>query len=172
MPNAPSDQTVREGRDRYLAVNGFSMDAYADKSVTVDLLFGVKIRFPNTKARQRAIPLHDLHHVVTGYGTDLVGEAEIAAWELVGGCNSLVLYWLNGSAVAIGLLLAPLRVLRALWRARGQRTLYRGPTPSYEELIAMTVGELRERLGVPKHGQADREAKLNASARKAAATCP
>jgi hypothetical protein len=166
MPNAPAAETVREGRDRYLAVNGFSMDTYTAKTVKADLFFGLKVTIPNTKARQKAIPLHDLHHVATGYGTDLVGEAEIGAWELVGGCTSFIVYWLNGSAVLLGLLLAPLRVLRAFRRARGQRTLYRSPLP-YEQAVEMSIGDLRGHLGVPRDGQADREARLNASAPKA-----
>ncbi len=29
------------------------------------------------------IPFNDLHHVATGYGTDVLGEAEIGAWELL-----------------------------------------------------------------------------------------
>jgi hypothetical protein len=166
MPSAPPDQSVREGRDHYLAANGFSMATYRDKTVKADLFFGLKVTIPNTKARQKAIPFHDLHHVVTGYGTDLVGEAEIGAWEIVGGCRSLIVYWLNGSAVTLGLFLAPLRVLRAFWRARGQRTLYAAPIP-YDEVVEMTIGDLRERLGIPREGQADREARLNASAPKA-----
>ena len=36
-----------------------------------------------------ALLLHDVHHVVTGYGTALPGELELAAWELAsGGCAS------------------------------------------------------------------------------------
>ena len=37
--------------------------------------------FPNGAARVRAVRLHDLHHVATGYATSWVGEAEIGAWE-------------------------------------------------------------------------------------------
>jgi hypothetical protein len=138
------------------------MATYRDRTVKADLFLSVTITIPNTKPRQRAIPLHDLHHVATGYGTDLVGEAEIAAWELVGGCTSFIVYWLNGSALLLGLVLSPLRVLRALRHARGQRTLYRDPLP-YDELVDMTVGDPRTRLGIPREGQADRAARLHAS---------
>ena len=34
------------------------------------------------------LPWHDLHHVATGYGTGLIGEAEISAYELRAGCGS------------------------------------------------------------------------------------
>src|SRR5262249_36536717 len=35
--------------------------------------------------RKRLVGAHDLHHLLTGYGTDLVGEAELGAWELGAG---------------------------------------------------------------------------------------
>ena len=134
METAGPRETVREARDRYLAQNGFSMDTGTAPTVTVDVPFGRQMTFPNTRSRQKAVPLHDLHHVATGYGTDLIGEAEIGAWELVGGCNTLTLYGLNGSAFLFGMFLAPRRVLRALRRARGQRTLYPDLAP-YDDLV-------------------------------------
>jgi hypothetical protein len=162
MTAVPADLGVREGRDRYLAENGFSTDAYKAPSYTVEL-GGLHLRLPNTVARQRAIPLHDLHHVATGFGTDLVGEAEIGAWELRAGCNSLVTYWLNGMAALIGLFIAPSRTLRALARARGQRTLYLDSI-NYDALLGLTVGELRARLGIPPDGLADRRYGLHRKA--------
>lgn len=30
--------------------------------------------FPNTHGRRRALAYHDLHHILTGYRTDFVGE--------------------------------------------------------------------------------------------------
>lgn len=142
--------SVLEGRDAYLAENGFSVDAYTAPTFTVDI-FGKALTFPNRPSRQRVIPLHDLHHVATGYDTDLVGEAEIGAWELVAGCNTPFLVAINATAAALGMLLAPRRVIRAALAARGQRTLYVKETP-YEELLSLPVTELRERLGVPAGG--------------------
>lgn len=156
MSTLPVSLTVREARDRYLAENGLTLDAYTAPTFEIDLrdLGGGVWRLLNIPARKRAIPLHDLHHVVTGYGTDLVGEGEIGAWELIGGCNSLFLWWINLGALLVGFLLAPRRVARAAWRARGQRTLYRDSDP-YECLLRMTVADIRARLGVPVEGQAD-----------------
>jgi hypothetical protein len=155
--------TVREGRDRYLCDNCFSMDTYTAPRVTVDFLFGTRVTFPNTRDRQRAIPLHDLHHVATGYGTDLVGEGEIGAWEIAAGCNSLALYVLNGTVFLIGLVAHPIRTVRAFRRGWSHRTLYRDPI-TYDELLVLTVAELRARLGVPPHGVADHPPGFNASA--------
>lgn len=146
----PPEMTVREGRDLYLARNGFSTEAYTAPTFTLRI-FGVPVSFSNPPSRQRAIPLHDLHHVATGYWTRYIGEAEIGAWELMGGCNSFILYYLNGMAALIGLFIDPRRVLRAFRQARGQRTLYRDAI-AYEDLLGMTIGELRDRLGIPPEG--------------------
>jgi hypothetical protein len=157
---------MREARDRYLADNGFTTETYTARYVTVDFVFGSRVTFPNTRDRQRAIPLHDLHHVATGYGTDLAGEGEIGAWELAAGCNTLVLYVLNGTVFLLGLVTHPVRTLRAFRHGMRQRTLYRDAI-TYDELLGLTVGELRARLGVPASGLADRAPGVNASALRA-----
>ncbi len=161
-PPARADERVRGARDRYLELNGFTTESYTAPTFTLKFL-GVRLSLPNTKARQRAIPLHDLHHVATGYGTDFTGEAEIGAWELRAGCTSLITYYLNGMAVLIGLAIAPRRVLRAFSAARGHRTLYRQQA-QLDELLVLTVGELRARVGVPREGQAHEPGGLHAGA--------
>lgn len=143
---------LEDARDLFLAPNGFSVRDYAAPTFTIGIL-GMRLKFPNTKGRKRAVPLHDLHHVLTGFGTNWVGEAEIGAWELRAGCNSFITYYLNGGGVLIGLFLSPSRVLRAFRAAKGQRTLYRDPA-SYEQLLQMSVGEVRKRLGIPPQGLA------------------
>ena len=150
MPAVVPALEIREARDRYLAENGLSTDGYTAPTFTLRLL-GIPITFPSTQARKRALPLHDLHHVLTGYGTGWAGEAEIGVWELRAGCSSLVTYWLNGSGVVLGLFISPRRVWRAFRAAKGQRSLYRDPTP-YSALLQMTVGELRAKLGIPLDG--------------------
>jgi hypothetical protein len=165
--NAPAPAaTVHAALDHYLASNGFQVAAYGAPTYEVDLgdVTGEVWTFPNVSARRRAVPLHDLHHVLTGYGTDVMGEAEIGAWELVAGCTSPFLWWINLSAVGVGLLLGPARVVRAGMRALGQRSLYRHGVP-YPSLLPMTVGQLRAQLGMPGHGQADRPPGLHRRAR-------
>jgi hypothetical protein len=145
--------TMREARDRFLASNGFRVEDYSAPTYTVKF-WHVPVKFPNTKAHQWATPLHDLHHLLTGYRTDWIGEAEIAAWELRAGCKTLVVYWLDTAAAAIGLFISPARVWRAFLRARGQRTLYCDPLLC-EQMSQMTVGEVRARLGIPPGGLED-----------------
>src|SRR5687768_13274599 len=118
--------TVREARERYFVENGLSEAGYTAR--WVKLAVGpVPFYFPNTAARRRAVVLHDLHHVATGYSTTWRGEAEIAAWELAGGCGRYWAAWaLNTGAMSIGLVIAPRRTWRAWRRGRASRTLYRG----------------------------------------------
>ena len=137
---------LEEARNLFLAANGFKLQEYSASTFTIGIL-GLSLKFPNTEGRKRVVPLHDLHHVLTGFGTDWVGEAEIGAWELRAGCNSFIAYFLNASAVMIGLFMSPGRVWQAFHEAKDQHTLYRDPTP-YERLLQTTVGEVRTRLGI------------------------
>jgi hypothetical protein len=141
-----TDPSVADARQRYFDANGFSEAAYADRWVTIPL-GRLNVRLPSTAGRRRAIPLHDLHHVATGYDTSLIGEAEIGAWELAAGCHDHHAAWIyNGMAVATGLVLAPRRVLAAWRRGRRSSTLYRGEySPA---LLQLRLSELRARLGV------------------------
>ena len=151
--------TVLEARDRYLAENGFSIETYTASTFQIPF-FRWDLTLPNTKARQAAVPLHDLHHVATGYGTDYVGEGEIGMWELVAGCNSFATYYLNGSAAFTACFLAPRRMWRAWRRAQGAKTLYRRPL-AYEDALRMSVAELRAHLGVPPAGVAEGPRRLH-----------
>ena len=136
---------MREARARYLADNGFGDGGYEDGWVRFKV-GPLPVAFPNTASRKRAVPLHDLHHVATGYGTDLRGEAEIASWELAAGCERHIAAWvLNLMALPLALL-APRRVWAAWQRGRASRSLYRGPFR--ESLLDMTVGQLRSELGL------------------------
>ncbi|MBX3200203.1 MAG: hypothetical protein KF894_18855 [Labilithrix sp.] len=156
----PPEWTVREARDAYLAENGFTVEGY-DAKWTGASFFGIPFKVPNTRRHRWAIMLHDLHHVATGYGTDLVGEGEISAWELRPGAASLGLY--VGGIVLLGtvagLVFAPRRVVAAWRAARSIRSLHdslplAADDAAYEAVLDLTVAELRERLGVPRGGAA------------------
>ena len=119
------DESVRAAREQYFAANGFSAASYQD--AWVKLKIGpIPIAFPNTSQRKRAIPIHDLHHVATGYATTWAGESEIGAWEIAGSCTNYWAAWaLDAGAFGVGMLIAPRRVYRAFVRGRHSRTLYR-----------------------------------------------
>jgi hypothetical protein len=102
--------------------------------------------FPNSDARRRAVKLHDLHHVLTGYGTTWTGEAEISAWEIASGCGPYTAAWvINLGGLFIGLVVNPARTRRAFLRGRGATNLYHGE-PFSEALLDEKLGEIRARL--------------------------
>jgi hypothetical protein len=139
---------LRAARARYFEDNAFGPDGGYSKSWVPIQMGPIKVAIPNTAARVRAVKYHDLHHVVTGYATDLVGEAEIGAWEIGSGCAGFVAAWiLNLYAIVLGFLSgAPGAVWRAFLRGRHTRNLYRS---SYDDaLLDARLGEVRTRLGL------------------------
>jgi hypothetical protein len=160
-----SEETVAAALDRYLGENGFTHAAYEEAWTHASFL-GIPLVVPNTRRHRQGIRLHDLHHVATGFGTDLAGEGEVSAWELGAGLRGVGFY--VGAIVCagglLGLLAAPRRALRAfrLARAARARTLWSplaDHTPGfarYEALLRLRVGELREGLGMPAEGLLDR----------------
>ena len=170
----PAEWTVRQARDAYLEENGFTVAAYDDRFTDAKLL-GITFKIPNTKRHRWALMWHDLHHAITGYGTDPAGEGEISAWETRRGLRPLGLYVgaIVIGGIGLGMLSAPRRTMRA-WkegrRRRGavsskqlltreappktsqeEQSLFHEPL-DYEACLEMTLGDLRERLGVPRDG--------------------
>jgi len=137
---------VRASRDRYLAENSLSTDSYDARWFPI-YVGSRPVYLPNPGY----LPWHDLHHVATGYRTGLIGEAEISAYELRSGCRSFFIIILCVGAILIAAFVAPQRVLRAWQSAKGTRNLYR-PNVSYESLLDMSVGELRDMLSIPRQG--------------------
>ncbi len=136
--------TMREAQKVYFDANGFGETGGYDDA-WVDFKLGpIPMPFPNTKARVEAVRYHDLHHLLTGYDTDIVGEFEIAAWEIAAGCKGYGAAWaLNLGGMACGLVRAPRRVFAAFVRGRGQQTAY---GEELDEVLALTVGAARERF--------------------------
>ncbi len=139
--------TLLSARDRYLRDNGFE-SSYEER--WVKLKAGpIPFWFPNAPGRVRAVKLHDLHHLVTGYTTDWTGEAEIGAWEIASGCGSFAWAWLlNLSAIPIGLVLAPRRLFRAWVRGCHSRNFYHGRTAVDDALLARHVTAVRAEMGL------------------------
>jgi hypothetical protein len=147
----PASLSVQAARDLYLAENGFTVAEYSARWTSATFL-GIPLLVLNTKTHAWGIMLHDLHHLATGYGTDLRGEGEISVWEARGKLASLGLY--TGSIVLTGVtfgwLLSPSR-MKAASRAPQKRNLF-DRSLHYDSLLAMTVGELRGLLGIPEAG--------------------
>jgi hypothetical protein len=139
--------TLAAARDDYFRVNGFGDDGGYDDA-WVDFKLGpIPMPFPNAPARRRAVRFHDLHHALTGYGTDTLGEFEISAWEIGSGCAGFVAAWqLNLAGMVAGALSIPRRTFAAFLRGRRTRNLYRA---AYDEaLLGRRVDEVRRELGL------------------------
>ena len=141
--------TLADARADYYQRNHFGADGGDSLAWVPVKALGVTFKIPNTDGRRRAVRIHDLHHVLTGYQTDLRGEAEIGAWELASGC----LRWpaaqvLNTGAMMMGMLIAPRRTVRAWARGRATKNLYGEET--VEPLLPRTVGEMRAELALEK----------------------
>jgi hypothetical protein len=142
--------SVYEARARYFADNSFGEDGgYDDRWVTVYKLGPIPLGFPNTAGRKVAVRYHDLHHLATGYDTDIIGEAEISAWELGSGCEQFpAALFLNHTALPLGVMRAPGRIRRAFVRGCRTRNLY--GEPSVDALLDERLDSLRERLGMTR----------------------
>ena len=68
----PATVPVREALQAYLEENGFTTESYDEPKVTVTF-WGMDFTVPNPPSRQLAVRFHDLHHIMTGYGTDPAG---------------------------------------------------------------------------------------------------
>ena len=104
-----------------------------------------KIPYPNVKMRRELIYLHDLTHVITGYGTTFVEAGELAAWEIASGFPSSmwVGYVYPPLAFIVGFILSPRRVIQAFKKGRGQNNLYKLGLPK-EEMVKKTISELKD----------------------------
>lgn len=143
------DMTLREARDLFYKAHGFPEDGGVSEDKWSPIgCRDLKVYLPNFDWRKKALPFHDLHHIVTEYQFSPAGEFEIAAWEFAAGKYPNILTTLFCiPLVSMGALLIPSRQFRAFIRGRRSRTLYEGQ--SYEELLDKKVGEVRDEI-LPK----------------------
>lgn len=120
------DVSVRTARARLFRELGAPADGgYEERWQEAE--FGpVRYRVPGSAERSRALRVHDLHHVATGYTTDWRGEAEISAFELASGVGIRRPYaWIIVLFGVFTGLVANLRpTLRAFARGRRSQSLY------------------------------------------------
>lgn len=147
IPEAESSPSVaaKDALQAFYARNSLPADGgSAARRWSIDIA-GLSIPLVNFAWRSRALPVHDLHHLLTGYPCSPSGEFEMAAWEFAAGryphpgatafCLPLV---------GMGALLRPRRTFLAFVRGRGSRTLYgQGLTP---QVLGASIGQLRHEL--------------------------
>ncbi len=141
--------TLRDARDRYFADNGFTTDSYHED--WVDIRFaGLPLRLPSPAARKRVLPLHDLHHALTGYRANILGEAEIGAWELGSGLGPYTIgYPLDLMSLAWSVWVAPRRIFAAFIRGRRSGNFYTRPAPA--DVLERDLDTLRRELRLDRH---------------------
>jgi len=140
------DVVLKEALRIHFAENGFPPDGGMSKKWEVVWAGPVPIGLPNIAARRRATPIHDLNHLVSGYGHDAMGEAENAAWELGGGCRDYVAAWvLNCGALGLGILRSPKRIFAAFVRGRRSTNLY---GIEIDSVIDLPLSTVRANLGL------------------------
>jgi hypothetical protein len=134
--------------DDHLAASGLPPDAGDSDPFAVVKILYLPYPIPNTRARKRAVRIHDLNHLVGGFKTDRIGELEISAWELAsGGCRDYVAAWvLDLAGLLGGLIVAPRRTLRAFWAGTKQQNLY---PFEYQELLSLSVADACQMVSQP-----------------------
>lgn len=143
--------TLARARAEFFAQTGHSDSEYSSWIAKIKL-GPIPFYFYNFKARREAIAIHDVHHILTGYDTSLLGEYHISAWELGSGYKPMDLafgYLLLG--LFGGLLLDRKRTLEAYIRGLECRNLY-GQRVT-EEMLGKTLTQLRRELGLQKLSQ-------------------
>src|SRR5437867_2592572 len=161
MAHYPDSRSLLNARalffqDAKLGPNG----GYGDRWVRVKSK-PIPFYFPSLPSRVAAARLHDLHHIAAEYETDWPGEAEIAAWEIASGCAGYRAAWfLNVGGFGAGLVVAPKRLFRAFLRGRRAKTnLYKSGF-NESQLDQITVGMLRDQLGLRAPVSSTRAAEL------------
>ena len=137
-----------DARAAYFAANDFGDDGGYEKATVTIYMAGIPIRFPNTQGRKKAVVFHDMHHLVTGYATSNLGEAEIGAWELGSGCAQVrAALVLNTGALLLGVFKSPGKVFAAFVRGRQTSNLYGKDAPA---LLEREVDDVARELGLQR----------------------
>ena len=146
---AEGQLSLREARQRYLEENGLPPDGGYDTRWVRAPIGPIPFAFPNSAGRRRVAPAHDLHHVLTGYATDLTGEGEIGAWEIGAGVRDRSALQLELRVLGFALVWAPRRLFRAFVRGRRSRHLLDQPCRD-EAFLGRSVASLRAELGLDR----------------------
>jgi hypothetical protein len=146
------EKTPREILSQFYSDNNLDADGGQSSSfVKIELTPKFHFYFPNFDARRKAVVLHDIHHLLTGYTTTLSGESEISAWEIASGCKS---YWaaflIDASGLMIGIPFNFMGVLKAFSRGRKTKNLYH-QLISIDDALDMKISELRKHFYLDKY---------------------
>lgn len=132
---------LRDALPGYLAEQGLPGPDIPKSPIDWVPAFGVNWPIPNPPIRASILPMHDAHHIVTGYRTDAHGEAQLAAWELAASGPIPLLGWVYGCLeFGLGLLQAPVLTSRAFYDGCGCRSVY---SLGVQAVLMADIQELR-----------------------------
>lgn len=133
-PARHPEPSLVELRDEFREANGITE---TQRRIEWIKLGPIPVPIPNPPARRRALRIHDLHHLVTGYRTDLPGEFQISAWECAAGLHNEPLAWIFcPSGTLGGMLRCPHLTVAAYARGRRSRTLF-GQDPQTADALTL-----------------------------------
>jgi hypothetical protein len=119
--------------------------------VTIVFSKYLQVYIPNIQDRKKAVLKHDIHHILTGYESEIIGEFEIAGWEIASGC---MIYWvayaLNSLGLIMGLFLAPRRMIAGFVRGSYSSNLY---LQKIDESVmkTMTISDLKKAIKLDEY---------------------
>jgi len=138
--------TLARARREFFVLTGFRESDYSNL-IAKFKVGPFPLYFYNFKSRRDAVAIHEVHHILTGYDTSLIGEGQVSAWELGSGFKPTGLattYILLGAAT--GLILDRKKTWAAFRRGLRSRNLY-GQTLTPKVLLK-TLGQLRREYGL------------------------
>jgi hypothetical protein len=135
---------------RFRREQGLPADGGEDRWIDWTRMFGLPVPIPNASVRRPLVPYHDLHHILSGHGTDELGEAFVSAWTMgTGGRQPFWGHLYDLGAVVPGLLRAPRATFAAFLRGRRARNVYAHPV---DELLDREEAALFDIAGVDRDG--------------------
>jgi hypothetical protein len=143
-----ASQTLRGAAAAHLLdLQDGGVDADAESRWVRIRIGPIPFAYPNTKSRKRLVLAHDLHHLLTGYGTDLLGEAELGAWELGTGVRDRSAVRYETRVLGFMLPRFPTRLRGAFLRGRYCGNLL-GRLD--DAMLARPVADVRSELGIER----------------------
>jgi hypothetical protein len=141
--------TIRDALVVYLSEKGYRDPDTPEGQLYKDDWFHFYIGHWNLKLFKlgltiQSLALHDAHHMLAGYQTDLQGEAELVGWELAsGGCGRHWVMWIDRIAAIPLMFACPRASLRAIRRGRREQNLYCMAAP---HALDLQIDDVRSRM--------------------------
>lgn len=116
--------TVKEKLIEFYKKNNLAIDGSVNEDWNEFRISYFSFIFPNLN--KKGYLLHDVNHLLSGYGIDWYGEFETAAWEIgSGGRQGFGLSWFYPiTGLILGIILTPKRTLAAYKQGRRRKNAH------------------------------------------------